>query len=57
MPDSDLITFRKRDRLIDIHFRMINILIDRWQNESDKENRDQIRCEISDLIEFLENVK
>ena len=56
MPDNELIIFRKRDRLIDIHFRMINILIDRWQKESDKKIRDQIRCEICDLIEFFENV-
>ena len=56
MTNNDLIEYRKRDKLLDIYFKMVNIYLDKFDKAKDDEEREKLVCEIYDIIGFLKEV-
>ena len=55
MPDHD-IEFMKKSKLVDIYCKIIIIMIENWENETNEKKKDQLKAEMMEYIDMFENI-
>ena len=54
MPDH-AIEFMKKSKLVDIYYKIIIIMIENWENETNEKKKDQLKAEMMEYIDMFEN--
>ena len=54
MPDN-AIEFMKKSKLVDIYYKSIIIMIENWENETNKKKKEQLKAEMMEYIDMFEN--
>ena len=54
MPDY-VIEFMKKSKFVDIYYKIIIIMIENWENETNEKKKDQLKAEMMEYIDMFEN--
>ena len=54
MPET-AIEFIKKGKVIDIHYKIIMIMIDDWKNECREKKKAELKAELMEYIDIFEN--
>ena len=55
MPDH-AIEFLKKSKLVDIYYKIIVIMIENLENESNEKKKDELKAQMMEYIDMFENI-